>query len=208
MKRSLQEVVELVVFGLVALLVGTALLWVLGWVLSLGGALFKALAGLLWLLLRFIVPIAIVAGLVYFLVKALQGRNSEAAVGTAGAGGSTGSGSPTAPNPVAPPPPAAATPATAAPGAADPVVHDPVITDPAATATDLPDGDVGTPGVTGGVAEPLPDATGPATSATDVGESAGRSADAMEDTADLAADDEASDAAGLDDPAGPDEDEA
>ena len=35
MKRSLQEVVELVIFDLVALLVGTALVWVLGWVLSL-----------------------------------------------------------------------------------------------------------------------------------------------------------------------------
>ncbi|NLG09774.1 MAG: hypothetical protein GX560_11065 [Deinococcales bacterium] len=84
MKRSLQEVVELVVFGLVALLVGTALVWVLGWVLSLGGALFKALAGLLWLLLRFIVPIAIVAGIVYFLVKALQGRDGAALAGAGG----------------------------------------------------------------------------------------------------------------------------
>ena len=90
MKRSLQEVVELVVFGLVALLVGTALVWVLGWVLSLGGALFKALAGLLWLLLRFIVPIAIVAGLVYFLVKALQGRGAETAGATAAAGSGAG----------------------------------------------------------------------------------------------------------------------
>src|SRR5690606_8889083 len=77
-------VVELVVFGLVALLVGTALVWVLGWVLSLGGALFKALAGLLWLLLRFIVPIAIVAGIVYFLVKALQGRDGAALAGAGG----------------------------------------------------------------------------------------------------------------------------
>ncbi len=91
MKRSLQEVVELVVFGLVALLVGTALVWVLGWVLSLGGALFKALAGLLWLLLRFIVPIAIVAGLVYFLVKALQGRGTEAAAAGAATAAGTGS---------------------------------------------------------------------------------------------------------------------
>ncbi len=79
MKRSLQEVVELVVFGLVALLIGTGLLWVVGWLLSLGGLLLKAVAGLLWLLLRFVVPVAIVAGLVYFLVKALQGRHGNAA---------------------------------------------------------------------------------------------------------------------------------
>ncbi len=80
MKRSLQEVVELVVFGLVALLVGTGLLWLIGWLLSLGGLLLKAVAGLLWLLLRFVVPVALVAGLVYFLVKALQGRSDAAPV--------------------------------------------------------------------------------------------------------------------------------
>lgn len=80
MKRSLQEVVELVVFGLVALLVGTGLLWLVGWLLSLGGLLLKAVAGLLWLLLRFVVPVALVAGLVYFLVKALQGRSDTAPV--------------------------------------------------------------------------------------------------------------------------------
>lgn len=74
MKRSLQEYVELVVFGLIALLVGTGLLWVVGWVLSLGGVVLKGLAGLLWMLLRFIVPVAIAGGLVYFLVKAAQGR--------------------------------------------------------------------------------------------------------------------------------------
>ena len=85
MKRSLQEVVELVVFGLVALLIGTGLLWVVGWVLSLGGLLLKALAGLLWLLLRFVVPVAIVAGIVYFIVKALQGRGSaQPVMATAG----------------------------------------------------------------------------------------------------------------------------
>lgn len=84
MKRSLQEVAELVVFGLIALLVGTGLLWLVGWVLSLGGLLLKSLAGLLWLLLRYIVPIAIVAGLVYFLVKAAQGRQPQSAKGVGG----------------------------------------------------------------------------------------------------------------------------
>ena len=90
MKRSLQEYVELVVFGLIALLVGTGLLWVLGWVLSLGGIVLKGLAGLLWMLLRFIVPVAIAGGLVYFLVKAAQDRQKPAA---AGAGGSASTGS-------------------------------------------------------------------------------------------------------------------
>src|SRR5690606_24803476 len=89
MKRSLQEYVELVVFGLIALLVGTGLLWVLGWVLSLGGIVLKGLAGLLWMLLRFIVPVAIAGGLVYFLVKAAQDRQKPAAAGAGSA--STGS---------------------------------------------------------------------------------------------------------------------
>lgn len=85
MKRSLQEYVELVVFGLVALLVGTGLLWLVGWVLSLGGIALKWVAGLLWNLLRFIVPVAIAGGLVYFLVKAAQDRQPKPAAAGAGA---------------------------------------------------------------------------------------------------------------------------
>lgn len=77
MKRSLQEVVELVVFGLIALLIGTGVLWLVGWVFGLVGLLFKVLAGLIWWLLRFIVPVAIVAGLVYFLVRVVQGQGER-----------------------------------------------------------------------------------------------------------------------------------
>ena len=87
MKRSLQEYVELVVFGLIALLVGTGLLWLLGWVLSLGGIVLKGLAGLLWMLLRFVVPVAIAGGLVYFLVKAAQDRQRPATVSPGGGAG-------------------------------------------------------------------------------------------------------------------------
>jgi hypothetical protein len=72
MKRSLQEIVELVVFGLIALLVGTGLLWLLGWLFGLAGAVLTWVAGLVWALLRFIVPVAIVAALVYFVVRAVQ----------------------------------------------------------------------------------------------------------------------------------------
>lgn len=84
MKRSLQEYVELVVFGLIALLVGTGLLWVGGWLLSLVGIVLKGLAGLLWMLLRFVVPVAIAAGLVYFLVKAAQGRKTSESTSASG----------------------------------------------------------------------------------------------------------------------------
>lgn len=104
MKRSLQEVVELVIFGLVVLLVGTGLLWVLGWTLALGGALLKALAGLIWLLLKFIVPIALVAGVVYFLVKWLRSDARAAPAGTASADApaSTDASAATAPGGAAP----------------------------------------------------------------------------------------------------------
>ncbi|MEX2541915.1 MAG: hypothetical protein WD314_08900, partial [Trueperaceae bacterium] len=72
MKRSVQEIVELLVFGLIALLIGTALLWLVGWVFDLVGVLFKFFAGLIWSLLRFIVPVAIVAAIVYALVRLFQ----------------------------------------------------------------------------------------------------------------------------------------
>jgi hypothetical protein len=98
MKRSLQEYVELVVFGLVALLVGTGLLWLVGWALSLGGVALRWVAGLLWTLLRFIVPVAIAGGLVYFLVKAAQDRKPATAPAPAPAAGPT------------PPPPPPSTP--------------------------------------------------------------------------------------------------
>lgn len=88
----MQEYVELVVFGLIALLVGTGLLWLLGWVLSLGGIVLKGLAGLLWMLLRFIVPVAIAGGLVYFLVKAAQDRQKPAMAGGSGASGDSVTG--------------------------------------------------------------------------------------------------------------------
>lgn len=118
MKRSLQEVVELVVFGLIALLIGTGVLWLGGWVLGWVGLLLKFLAGLIWWLLRFIVPVAIVAGLIYFLVRVLQGDRSGR------------SGAPAAPNasattaPATTPTGGAPAPAPAAPAAADEAAPD------------------------------------------------------------------------------------
>ncbi len=69
MKRSLQEVIELVVFGLIALLVGTGILWLLGWLLGFVSIIFTFIAGLIWALLRFIIPVAIVAGVLFFIYK-------------------------------------------------------------------------------------------------------------------------------------------
>ena len=69
MKRSLQEIAELVVFGLIALLVGTGLIWLLGGLFRVLGGVFFWLSGLLWYLLKFIIPIALVLGVVFFLVR-------------------------------------------------------------------------------------------------------------------------------------------
>jgi predicted lipid-binding transport protein (Tim44 family) len=80
MKRSLQEVVELVVFGLIALLIGTGLLWLVGWVLGLVSVVFTAIAGWIWQLLRFIIPVAIAAGVIYFIYRMITGRDKQTPV--------------------------------------------------------------------------------------------------------------------------------
>lgn len=77
MKRSFQEIVELVVFGLIAVIVGTGLLWLGGWLIGLLGALFKWIAGILWLLLTYIIPIVVIIAAVYFLFRLLQNRNQR-----------------------------------------------------------------------------------------------------------------------------------
>jgi hypothetical protein len=75
MGRSLKEIVELVVFGLIALLLVTGLVWLIGWVLGLAGLALKFFAGVIWSLLRFVIPIAVVAGLVYAVVRFFMNRN-------------------------------------------------------------------------------------------------------------------------------------
>lgn len=78
MNRSLQEIIELLVFGLIALIIGTGLLWLVGWVIGLVGALFTIIAGFLWFLLKYIIPIAVIAAAVYALIKVSQNRNEQA----------------------------------------------------------------------------------------------------------------------------------
>lgn len=77
MKRSFQEILELVAFGLIALVVGTALLWIGGWLLGLVGLLLQGLAGLLWLVLRWILPVAILLGAVYAIVRLFQEQSRK-----------------------------------------------------------------------------------------------------------------------------------
>ncbi len=79
MKRSLQEIVELVIFALIALVVGTGLLWVFGWLLGLVGIIFKFIAGLIWIVLRYILPVAIVAAVIFFLIRFVTNRSKKPA---------------------------------------------------------------------------------------------------------------------------------
>ena len=77
MKRSVQEVLELVVIGLVALVVGMLVLWGAGWVFTFLGWLLRLIGGFIWLLLRFIIPIAIVAGIVYLVVRLVTNQSKK-----------------------------------------------------------------------------------------------------------------------------------
>lgn len=99
MRRSVQEIVELLVFGLIALLVGTALLWVVGWTLDLVGVLLKFFAGLIWSLLRFIIPVAVVAAIVYALVRLIQQQREGARAEPAESAAPTHPTAPTDPTP-------------------------------------------------------------------------------------------------------------
>lgn len=79
MKRSLQEVIELVVFGLIALLIGTGLLWLVGWLLGIVSVVFTAIASWVWQLLRFIIPVALAAGVIYFIYRLITNRDKKVA---------------------------------------------------------------------------------------------------------------------------------
>ena len=108
MKRTPQEIVELVVFGLIALLLGTGILWLLGAVFGILGTVLGWLASLLWGLLSFLVPVALVAGAVVLIVRWAQGRPLPGGANPAAASPQTVDAAPPAPPaaPVpAPPPP-------------------------------------------------------------------------------------------------------
>lgn len=124
----MQEIVELLVFALLALLVGTGLVWLAGWAMEGIGFVFRWLAGLVWSLLRFVVPVAIVAAAVYALVKVLR---RQEATPTADAGSGGPGAAPTAPD-ASPAPDARA---TAASHTASTTVPEAAPTDPSPGAT-------------------------------------------------------------------------
>jgi hypothetical protein len=67
-----QKTLEVVVKGLVGAVLALAGLWLLGWLFSALGALLLGIAGLIGGLLRFLIPVAAIAGIVYFIVAQLR----------------------------------------------------------------------------------------------------------------------------------------
>ena len=125
MKRSLQEIIELVVFGLIALLVGMLLIWGAGWVFTGVGWLFRIIGSFLWTLLRFIIPVAIAAGIIYLVVRLIANQTKSKPVAETPA---------YTPQPAAPVPPMVgeSTPTTATPPVTDGATEDIRVEDVAA----------------------------------------------------------------------------
>ncbi len=71
-----QKTLEVVVKGFVAAIVALAGLWVLGWLFSFLGSILIGLAGIVVALLKFLVPVAVIAAIVYFFVSQLQSSAS------------------------------------------------------------------------------------------------------------------------------------
>jgi hypothetical protein len=67
-----QKTLEVVVKGFVGAIVALAGLWVLGWLFTFIGSILIGLAGIVVALLKFLVPVAVIAAIVYFFVSQLQ----------------------------------------------------------------------------------------------------------------------------------------
>lgn len=72
--RTLQDILEWLVLGLL-IAVGLLLaLWLGGWVFTFLGKVLLALSGLIWTILKYAVPALILVGLAYLAVRFLQKR--------------------------------------------------------------------------------------------------------------------------------------
>lgn len=74
--RELFELAAVVVIGLVAV---AFVVWLVGWILGLAGTILTALANLLWALFRFVLPVALVVGAVWFGARYLRDRQNHGA---------------------------------------------------------------------------------------------------------------------------------
>jgi hypothetical protein len=72
--RTLQDLLEWLVLGLL-IAVGLLLaLWLGGWVFTFLGRVLLALFGLIWTILKYAVPALVLVGLAYLAVRFLQKR--------------------------------------------------------------------------------------------------------------------------------------
>lgn len=71
-QTSWQKTLEVVVKGFVGAIVALAGLWVLGWVFTFLGSVLIGLAGIIAALLKFLVPVAVIAAIVYFFVSQMR----------------------------------------------------------------------------------------------------------------------------------------
>ncbi len=76
MERSLRDILEWVVLGLLVVVGVLLVLWVGGWVFTFLGRVLLALSGLIWELLRFAIPLLILAALGYGVVYLVQRRRT------------------------------------------------------------------------------------------------------------------------------------
>ncbi|AFV75936.1 hypothetical protein YIM1640_07150 [Thermus oshimai] len=78
MERTLRDILEWVVLGLLVVVGVLLFLWVGGWVFTFLGKLLLAISGLIWTLLTYVVPVLIIAAIGYGVVYLLQRRSSSA----------------------------------------------------------------------------------------------------------------------------------
>ena len=76
MERSLRDILEWVVLGLLVVVGVLLALWVGGWVFTFLGRVLPALSGLIWELLKLAIPLLILAAIGYGVVYLLQKRTA------------------------------------------------------------------------------------------------------------------------------------
>lgn len=77
MERTLRDILEWVVLGLLVVVGVLLALWVGGWVFTFLGKVLLALSGLIWTLLVYTIPVLIVAAIGYGVIYLLQRRASN-----------------------------------------------------------------------------------------------------------------------------------
>ncbi|WP_456410360.1 hypothetical protein [Oceanithermus sp.] len=69
---TLEDILEWVVIGLLVAVATLAGLWLVGWVMVFLGKAFLAVAALIVVLLKFLVPALVIAGLLFLILRALS----------------------------------------------------------------------------------------------------------------------------------------